>query len=62
MYELMKAELDKVGAFTPGLNKHVQSIINAIPYSTVDQRMKTVIAVTQLIAFASQFRRNIIIK
>ena len=58
MLELTSAELSKVDAFSLTLNRHVQSVVNAIPYN-VDPRMKAVIAVTQLTVFASQFRRNI---
>lgn len=58
MLELTRAELSKVDAFSLTLNRHVQSVVNAIPYN-VDPRMKAVIAATQLTVFASQFRRNI---
>lgn len=60
MLELTHAELAKYDAFAPTLNPFLQQIVNAIPYS-VDPRMKSVIAVTQLTVFASQFRRNVML-
>lgn len=59
MLQLTKAELDKHSALTPGINAHTQEIMNAIPYPTVPERMKAVIAISQLSTFASQFRRNL---
>lgn len=53
--ELLKRE----GAFTGQQNKYLQDIINAISFPTIDARMKSVVAVAQITAFASQFRRNI---
>ena len=61
MLELTKAELDSHDALTPSLNSHIQRIVNAVPYVTVDPKMKAVIAVSQLTAFASQFKRNIML-
>ncbi|MGD8306174.1 MAG: hypothetical protein PVF17_05940 [Ignavibacteria bacterium] len=61
MLELTKQELDKHSALIPSLNHHTQQVVNAIPFTTVDPRMKAVIATTQITAFASQFRRNILI-
>lgn len=59
MLELTKAELDQHDALTPRINPLTQRIVDAIPFPTVDPRMKAVIAVSQLTAFASQFKRNI---
>lgn len=59
MLEITKEELNKHNALVPSLNPHIQRIVNAIPYTTVDPRMKAVIAVSQLTSFASQFRRNV---
>ncbi len=59
MLDLTKEELDKHQALNPALNPHIQRIVTAIPYTTVDPRMKATIAVSQLMVFASQFRRNI---
>lgn len=58
MLQLTKDELQSHNALTPHLNSHLQSIVNAIPYP-VSPRMKATIAVAQLTAFASQFRRNL---
>ncbi len=60
MLDLTKAELDKFQALTPKLNDHLQRVVDAIPYN-VNPRMKATIAVAQLTAFASQFRRNIML-
>ena len=61
MLELTKAELDKHNALLPHLNFHIQHVVNAIPFTTVAASMKSVIAATQITAFASQFRRNILL-
>lgn len=60
MLSLTKAELNAHQALVPKLNTHLQRIVNAIPYA-VNPRMKATIAVAQLTAFASQFRRNIML-
>ena len=60
MLQLTKDELQSHNALTPQLNSHLQSIVNAIPYN-VSPRMKSTIAVAQLTAFASQFRRNLLL-
>lgn len=54
-----KELLAKEGAFTGQQNKYLQDIINAISFPTINPRMKAVVAVAQITAFASQFRRNI---
>lgn len=61
MLKVTKAELDKHDALNPIINTHIQRVINAIPFPTVDERMKAVIALSQVTAFASQFRRNIML-
>jgi len=58
MLDITKQELEKHKALTPQLNSHIKQIVDAIPYN-VPASMKAVIAVTQITAFASQFRRNI---
>ena len=60
MLDITRSELESQEALTPALNSHIQRIVNAIPYN-VNLRMKAVIAVAQLTAFASQFRRNIML-
>ena len=59
MLSQTKELLKKEGAFTGQQNKYLQDIINAISFPTIDARMKSVVAVAQITAFASQFRRNI---
>ena len=61
MLELCRTELDSYQALTPALNSHIQRIVNAIPFTTVDPRMKATIAVAQLTNFAAQFRRNVVL-
>ncbi len=51
--------LKEAGAFSGEKNKYLKNIVNSISFPTVDPKMKSVIAVAQLTAFASQFRRNI---
>lgn len=59
MLDLARNELESLGALTPKLNAIIQRVTNAIPFPTVSERMKAVIAVTQITTFASQFRRNL---
>lgn len=54
-----KELLSKAGAFTGDQNKYIKNVISAISFPTIDPRMKAVVAVAQVTAFASQFRRNI---
>lgn len=54
-----KELLKQSGAFTGEQNQHLQDVIKAISFPTIDPRMKSVVAVAQITAFASQFRRNI---
>lgn len=59
MLSQTKELLEKEGAFTDEQNKYLKDVIRAISFPTIDSRMKAVIAVAQITAFASQFRRNI---
>ena len=61
MLDVCKQELDKYGALTPSINSSIQEVINAIPYSTVPDRMKVTIALSQISSFASQFKRNLML-
>lgn len=54
-----KELLKKEGAFSGEQNQHLQDVVKAISFPTIDPRMKSVVAVAQITAFASQFRRNI---
>lgn len=58
MLTLTKSSLEAQGAFTPSINSHVASVMSAIPFN-VPERVKAVIAQSQVTSFASQFRRNI---
>lgn len=51
--------LEKEKAFTGTQNSYLQNVVEAISFPTIDPRMKAVIAIAQITAFASQFRRNI---
>jgi hypothetical protein len=53
--ELLRNE----GAFSGEQNAHLRGVVEAISFPTINPRMKSVIAVAQITAFASQFRRNI---
>ena len=59
MLDYTRQALDDAGAFVPSVNPHIEKVIDAIPFSTVPDRMKTVIALAQVTTFASQFRRNL---
>lgn len=58
MLHLTKTSLESHGAFTPSINHHVASVMSAIPFN-VPERVKAIIAQSQVTSFASQFRRNI---
>lgn len=59
MLEQTKALLEELGAFDTTQNEYLNDVTAAISFPTVDPKMKSVIAVAQITAFASQFRRNI---
>lgn len=59
MLELTKHKLDAVEALTPKLHPVIEQVTRAITNYTVHPRMKAVIAVSHIMLFASQFRRNI---
>lgn len=59
MLNLTRQELEKRDAFNPQLNPITQQLINAIPFSTVPDKMKYVLVTSQLINFSAQFKRNI---
>lgn len=61
MLDLLKAELDELEALTPKLNHITQMVVNAIPFTTVHERMKATVAISQISHFASQFKRNIVL-
>ena len=57
--EQARAELTALGAFTTELPPIVDLVTKAIPLNTIPDRMKQIIAISEIISFASQFRRNI---
>ena len=59
MLQQTKELLTEAGAFSGEQNSHLEHVIRAISFPTIDPKMKAVIAVAQITAFASQFRRNI---
>ena len=54
-----KELLEKEGAFVLEQNKFIKKVVEAISFPTIDPKMKAVVAVAQVTAYASQFRRNI---
>lgn len=58
MLQQVKADLDAHGALSGDLPPIVQLVIDSIPDQRVPVRMKTIIAISEIISFASQFRRN----
>lgn len=61
MFELTHKELSKYQVFNKQLPSIAEEIIKAIPYTTVPHRMKSTIAINEIITFASQFRRNVLL-
>lgn len=59
MLTLLKSELDKYGAFSGTIPPALAAMSKAIPNMRIPTRMKLAFAVSELILFASQFRRNI---
>jgi len=59
MLELTYDYLKEIGIFDENYSKIINKIIEVIPYSTVPYEMKAIIAISELITYASQFRRNI---
>lgn len=59
MLELLKKELDNRNALTGPLPDIIHRIAEAIPSQTIADTMKYTIAISEIILYASQFRRNI---
>lgn len=59
MLEQTRELLKSRGAFSGEQNKYLKNVIEAISFPTIDPRMKSVVSVAQITAYASQFRRNI---
>lgn len=60
MKTILHNELKALGAFSPDLPKLINEIVEANHFS-IPYRMKAIIAVSELMSFASQFKRNIIL-
>ena len=60
MINLIKNELSAQGVFTTKIPTILEELAKAIPNSSIPHRMKLTLAVSELILFASQFRRNIV--
>lgn len=58
--ELLKEELIKRNAFNTKLPQFFEDLVKTIPNTRIPEKMKLTIAVSELILFASQFKRNII--
>lgn len=59
MLELSRNYLQEKGAFSTKQSPIISQVAAAIPFATVPDRMKLSIATSEIITFASQFRRNI---
>ena len=59
MYKLLEAELAQHGIFNGEVPIAIAELSKAIPITTIPQRMKYTLAASELVTFASQFRRNI---
>ncbi|OCR88089.1 hypothetical protein CFT13S00388_02680 [Campylobacter fetus subsp. testudinum] len=60
MIDLIKKELDKRHFFNTPIPKFLSELIDTIPNNGIDNKMKLTIAISEIILFASQFRRNIL--
>lgn len=61
MLKHTRVALDKHQVFDRDLSPILNAITSAIPFHTVPKRMKLTIAVSEVVTFASQFRRNIVL-
>ena len=59
MLDLLHKELLSRGALSGPLPPIIDRIVEAIPFQTIPLRMKQTIAISEIMLFASQFRRNI---
>lgn len=60
MLELLKDELEKRNAFNTPIPSFLENLAKTIPNNRIHQKMKLTIAVSELVLFASEFRRNIL--
>lgn len=59
MLDVARSYLEEKGAFTEEPPFIIQKTASTIAFSTVPDKMKMTIAASELVTFASQFRRNI---
>lgn len=57
--EQAKNELQALDAFSTNLPPIVDLVVKSIPINNIPDRMKMIISISEIITFASQFRRNI---
>ena len=58
MLQLLVDELQKYGVFGDKLPDIIERVADAIPFENIPVRMKYTIAVSEVMLYASQFRRN----
>lgn len=59
MSNILEEELNKLEVFENNIPDLVYNVANSIPSNTIPMRMKYAIAISEIITFASQFRKNI---
>lgn len=59
MLEILRKELEEYDIFSAPNNELVNSLVRAVPFTTVPLKMKAVMAISHITNFAGQFRRNI---
>ena len=59
MIYMLRKELEKLNAFSTPIPDILHSLSKSINNKNVNERMKLTIAVSELILYASQFRKNI---
>ena len=60
MIDILKQELDKRGVFTTPIPKFLTELTKTIANPAIPDKMKLTIAISEVILFCSQFRRNIL--
>lgn len=59
MLEITKAELDSYDAFSTELPPVVDLVLDSINNINIPTRMKKIVAISEIVSFAAQFKRNI---
>ena len=57
--EQTKQTLNDLNAFSSELPPIVDLVVKSIPINNIPDKMKLIISVSEIVSFASQFRRNI---